>query len=112
MTAWLNEHWYYLTSVGGMALILGFYIYARRHPDGAAMAFWRRVTWTLFGGIAVMMTIMLAAALVTVTAPELELIPFFLSAKVYWLEIPVFIGAWFAAPYLQNRFPVSPFERK
>ena len=99
-------------TIGGGGLVLGFYIYARRHPEGAAMSFWRRMKWTLAGGIAVMMILMLVGALVSVAVPELEVIPFFLSVKVYWVEIPVFIGAWFAAPYLQKRIPVSPFDRR
>jgi len=93
MNAWLNENWYYFTSLGSLALVLGFYIYVRRHPDGAAAAFWRRIIWTLAGGIAVMMVLMLTTVFVTLIAPELDPIPFFMSAKVYWLEIPVFIGA-------------------
>lgn len=111
MSAWLHENWYYLTGFGGAALIVGFYIYARRNPESAAMSFWQRMKWTMASGIAVMMILMLASALVTVVAPELELIPFFLSPKVYWLQVPVFLAAWFAAPRLQKRFPVSPFER-
>jgi hypothetical protein len=111
MSVWLTENWYYLTGFGGAALILGFYIYARRHPEGAAMSFWRRMQWTIAGGIAVMMILMLTSALLTVVAPKLELIPFFLSANVYWVQIPVFVAAWFAAPHLQKRFPVSPFDR-
>jgi hypothetical protein len=111
MGTWLSEHWYYLTGFGGTALVLVFYVYARQHPEGAAMSLWRRAKWTLFGGIAVMMILMLTAALATIFAPQWELIPFFLSTKVYWLEIPIFIVAWFLAPYLQRRFPVSPFDR-
>jgi hypothetical protein len=110
MSAWLNENWYLLTGFGGGALILGFYIYARRHPDGAAMYFWRRIKWTMYAGIAAMMTIMLVSALIAVAAPELELIPFFI-AKGFWVQIPVFVAAWFAAPHFQKRYPVSPFDR-
>jgi hypothetical protein len=110
MSAWLNANWHYFTGLGGAALIIGFYFYVRRHPEGAAMSFWRRIKWTVAGGIAVMMILMLSSALITVVAPELELIPFLL-AHGYWAQIPVFIAAWVAAPYLQKRFPVSPFDR-
>lgn len=112
MSTWLNENWYYLTSLGTIAIVLIFYIYARQHPEGAAMTFWRRIKYTLASGIAVMMIIMLASALISVFAPELDPIPFFMSEKVYWLEVPIFVAAWVAAPYLQGRFPISPFSRR
>ena len=110
MSTWLSANWHYFIGLGGTALIVTFYIYARRHPEGAAMSFWRRIKWTVAGGIAVMMIFLLTSALVTVVAPELEPIPFLLR-NGYWVEIPVFIAAWIAAPHLQRRFPVSPFDR-
>jgi hypothetical protein len=110
MSAWLNANWHHIIGLGGTGLIVGLYIYARRHPEGAAMSFWRRIKWTVAGGIAVMMIFILSSALVTVVAPELELIPLFL-AHGYWMQIPVFIATWLAAPHLQKRFPVSPFDR-
>ena len=110
MSAWLNANWHYFTGLGGTALIVAFYVYARRHPEGAAMSFWQRIKWTAAGGIAVMMILMLSSALISVAAPELDLIPFFL-AHGYSVQIPVFIAAWLAAPHLQKRFPVSPFDR-
>jgi hypothetical protein len=112
MANWFTENWYYLTGIGGAALILAFYVYARRHPEGKVMSLWRRLHYTVASGIAVTMILMLGSAIVTVFAPELELIPFFLSQQVYWLLLPLYIAAWFAAPYLSQRFPISLFDRR
>jgi hypothetical protein len=112
MTTWLSEYWYDLTGLGGGLLILAFYIYARRDPEGAAMSLWRRLKYTVASGIAISMILMLTSAIVSIFVPELNPIPFFFSQRVYWLLIPLYIAAWFAAPYLSRRYPISPFERR
>ena len=112
MTTWLGEYWYYFTGIGGGLLVLAFYIYARQDPEGVAMSLWRRLNYTVASGIAITMILILASAIASVFVPEFDPIPFFLSQRVYWLLVPLYIAAWLAAPYLSRRYPISPFERR
>jgi hypothetical protein len=75
------------------------------------MPFFQRVHYTLASGIAVTMVLMLASAVISVFAPQLELIPFFLSPHVYWLLVPIYVAAWTAAPHLSRKYPIAPWWR-
>jgi uncharacterized membrane-anchored protein len=96
---WLGENWYILTGFGGGLVVLMFYLYAHRHPDGAVMVLWKRAYYTVaaaavFGAIA-----LLVAAV-------------FFPTSVSWVLSPVapfvlMAAMWFVAPYLQRWIPLE-----
>ena len=77
-----------------------------------SLTLFRRAHYTVASGIAVTMILMLAGAVVSFFAPQLEIIAFFLSPQVYWLLVPIYVAAWFAAPHLSQRFPIAPWWRR
>jgi len=101
--AWLGENWHYFTGIGGGLLLLAFYLYARRHPDGVAMSLWQRAYYTavataVAGGVCFLITAV------------------FFPASISLLLSPVFpciliAVMWFAAPYLRRWIPPERGQR-
>ena len=107
MTAWFDQYGYIVWGLGCGGSILAFYLFARSHLEGEAMSLWRRLRWTAFAGIAVLMILMLGTAITDAFAPSLGLFDLFLPNRIFWIEIPVFAAAWFAAPRLSGKLPTN-----
>ena len=99
MTTWLADHWYFFAGIGGGLLLLAFYVYARRHPQGLAMSLWQRLYYTaaasaVGGGICVLITrLFFPSALSVFLSP---VFPFALLAVM-----------WIAAPYIRRWLPLE-----
>jgi hypothetical protein len=77
-----------------------------------SLTLFQRAHYTVVSGIAVTMILMLCGAVVSFFIPQLEIIPFFLSPRVWWLLAPLYVAAWIAAPHLSQRFPIAAWWRR
>ena len=83
-----------------------------RDSRAQPLTLFQRVHYTLASGIAVTMILMLVGVVVSFFIPQLEIIPFFLSPRVWWFLVPLYVVAWIAAPHLSQRFPIAPWARR
>jgi len=99
MTTWFADHWYFFTGIGGVLLLLAFYVYARRHPQGLAMSLWQRTYYTaaasaVGGGMCFLITGLFFPSTISVLLSPI--FPFALVAVM-----------WIATPYIRRWLPLE-----
>jgi hypothetical protein len=104
MTAWLADHWYIVTGIGGSLLLLAAHLYARRHPDTEFASQWERLKYAAFACAPIAGVLILLNAAVEVWAPDYSVGNYFFSP---YFTLFLFAACWIAAPALKRLFPLE-----
>ena len=82
-----------------------------RTAERTELTFWLRARYTMAIGVLVTVILMLTSALLLAFVPSIDLFTFFLSPKVWFLLVPLYVVAWIAVPYVRERMPLNRFGR-